>query len=354
MTVLITLTTAQASTGPAFDLFSNLDGYTSSFESNVNKAALVAGYLSSLVPDYTGTIRVASKGQCISYVDIVLQNTTTTTTTLPPTTTTTTTGVPCNATSVPGGAGITNVPLTLSPAGGIFIFQIDGQSVPDKFEIIHNNIKRATSSMSASPTNPGPFDNVYGDPAVPPDAAAVSGIPQFIGSSKGTVPDRKAEFDAANPGMGSIVLTGAYQQLIWWSYTTADFITDSSAILRVTGPTGTSWNTQRLCPPTTTTTSSSTTSTTTTTPPPTTTTTTTVATNFDLSNPMSDSGTSCLTSTFPTALKSSSSVLVTGSIVVDRVTGVPYAGGGFWFRVSPGTYTVQVNGSGIVTAKITC
>lgn len=80
MTVLITLTTAGTDSGP-FDLYSNLDGYTSAFETGVSKASLLAGYSSALVPDYTTTVRVKSNGLCLNYVDIVLGATTSTTTT---------------------------------------------------------------------------------------------------------------------------------------------------------------------------------------------------------------------------------------------------------------------------------
>jgi hypothetical protein len=94
MTVLITLTTAGTDSGP-FDLYSNLDGYTSAFETGVSKASLLAGYSSALVPDYTTTVRVKSNGLCLNYVDIILESTTTTTTTIVgPTTTTTTTPLP--------------------------------------------------------------------------------------------------------------------------------------------------------------------------------------------------------------------------------------------------------------------
>lgn len=94
MTVLITLTTAGADSGP-FDLYSNLDGYTSAFETGVSKAALLAGYSSALVPDYTTTIRIKSSGVCLNYIDVALESTTTTTTTIVgPTTTTTTTDLP--------------------------------------------------------------------------------------------------------------------------------------------------------------------------------------------------------------------------------------------------------------------
>lgn len=82
MTVLITLTSAGADSGP-FDLYSNLDGYTSAFESGVDKSLLLSGYPSSLVPDYTSTIRVKSNNKlCTNYVDVLVE-TTTTTTTLP-------------------------------------------------------------------------------------------------------------------------------------------------------------------------------------------------------------------------------------------------------------------------------
>ena len=80
MTVLITLTTAGTDTGP-FDLYSNADGYVSAFETGVSKAALQAGYSSSLVPNTATIIRVKSTGVCSNYIDIPLTGTTTTTTT---------------------------------------------------------------------------------------------------------------------------------------------------------------------------------------------------------------------------------------------------------------------------------
>jgi hypothetical protein len=84
MTVLITLTLAGANVGP-FNLYSNVDGFTTAFELGVSKAALLSGYSSSLVPDYTTTIRLVSTGECTNYFDILIDlfpTTTTTTTTL--------------------------------------------------------------------------------------------------------------------------------------------------------------------------------------------------------------------------------------------------------------------------------
>jgi hypothetical protein len=109
MTVSITLTLAGVDTGPTFSLYSNADGYTTAFATGVSKASLVAGYISTVVPDGTTIIRVSSPGVCQTYVDLnVITSTTTTTsttstststttsstTTSAPTTTTTTTAVP--------------------------------------------------------------------------------------------------------------------------------------------------------------------------------------------------------------------------------------------------------------------
>lgn len=90
MTVLITLTVAGADSGP-FNLYSDIDGFTSAFETGVSKASLLAGYSSALVPDFTTTIRVMSTGDCTNYIDIVLSSPTTTSTTTSSITTTTTT-----------------------------------------------------------------------------------------------------------------------------------------------------------------------------------------------------------------------------------------------------------------------
>ncbi len=82
MDITITLTTAGADTGP-FNLFSDVDGYVSAFVTGVSKAALLAGYTTSLAPVGTTIVRVKSTGLCSNYIDITLS--------LPLTTTTTTT-----------------------------------------------------------------------------------------------------------------------------------------------------------------------------------------------------------------------------------------------------------------------
>lgn len=85
MTVYITLTSAGANTGP-FNLYSDIDGYLSAFETGVSKLDLTSGYSSSLVPDFTTTIRVTSTANfCKNSIDIPVEEmlTTTSTTTSP-------------------------------------------------------------------------------------------------------------------------------------------------------------------------------------------------------------------------------------------------------------------------------
>jgi len=85
MIVLITLTVAGADTGP-FNLYSDIDGYITPFESSVPKSSLVSGYTSTVVPTGTTIIRVLSQGTCDNYIDIPVSGlitTTTTSTTLP-------------------------------------------------------------------------------------------------------------------------------------------------------------------------------------------------------------------------------------------------------------------------------
>jgi len=92
MEAFIKLTTAGNNTGP-FNLFSDVDGFTTAFETGVTKAQLLTGYTTAAVPDYTTVIRVASDSFCKNYSDFDLSQmcTTTTSTTLSTTTTTTTT-----------------------------------------------------------------------------------------------------------------------------------------------------------------------------------------------------------------------------------------------------------------------
>lgn len=119
MTVLITLTVAGVDSGP-FDLYSNVDGFVSAFETGVSKAALVAGYSSSLVPNGTSIIRIKSTGTCTNYIDVIV-TTTTTTTTVPPTTTTTTTLAGDTFFITNGSTNSTITNITVSAASFYFL-----------------------------------------------------------------------------------------------------------------------------------------------------------------------------------------------------------------------------------------
>ena len=259
MTVLITLTTIGTDCS-LFDIYSNVDGFISAFETNVPKASLSAGFSSVNVPDGTTIIRVKAKGVCTNYKDITLPTITTTTTSSTSTTTTTTTIIPsvaCSEYTSSGGQGVSEYNITLdNPLGGYIVVELNSKIVPDKLEILHNGIKKATSGMTVS--NGGPFDDLYGDPTIPTTSEATETY-QFIGSSKGTIPSRQAEF-ASETG-SSLVMDSSYQQLIWWVYSASDFSTSNQVTIRVTGPSGTAWDIKRLCEPTSPTTTTTTTTT---------------------------------------------------------------------------------------------
>lgn len=78
MNIYVTITSAGADTGP-FNLYSNVDGFISAFDTNVDKATLVAGY-STTAPVGTTTVRIISFGECTNYIDVIVTTTTTTTT----------------------------------------------------------------------------------------------------------------------------------------------------------------------------------------------------------------------------------------------------------------------------------
>lgn len=92
MTVTITLTLAGSDTGP-FDLYSDADGYTTAFDTNISKSTLEAGFTTSAVPVDTTNVLVRSTGVCDRdlYLNVAGAPTTTTTTSSTSSTTTSTT-----------------------------------------------------------------------------------------------------------------------------------------------------------------------------------------------------------------------------------------------------------------------
>jgi hypothetical protein len=126
MTALITLTTAGADSGP-FNLYSDIDGYTSAFESGVSKSALLAGYSSSVVPDYTTIVRILSTGVCTNYIDVTL--------TSPSTTTTTTTIISCIEITADATGNCSGIPgysvLEYTDCNGVYqTIAVDTGSLP--------------------------------------------------------------------------------------------------------------------------------------------------------------------------------------------------------------------------------
>jgi hypothetical protein len=140
----------------------------------------------------------------------------------------------CSEITGSGGAGVTeyNIPIYES-GGGVIIIELNANSVPDKLEIIHNGSKKATSAMTGA--NGGPFDSTD-----------ISTADQFIGSSKGTIPDRQSTL-ISETSVSDITLTSGMQQFIWWKYNAIDYATSTTAIARITGPNGTAWNIKRRC-----------------------------------------------------------------------------------------------------------
>lgn len=328
MIVFLQLTVAGSDTGP-FDLYSNLDGYTIPFQVGIPKATLVAGsYVNT--PDYTSIIRVQSVGACVNYGDIVLINTTTTTTT------TIVPEIPCNESVSSGGAGITEYNLPLEAGGGLFVIALNAQSVPDKLEIIHNTVKKATSSMTTP--NEGPFDDLYGDPVVPTNAET-SVVTQFIGSSKGAIPDRQATF-ASETG-SSLLMPPGNQQLIWWEYDSSDYLVNNEVVVRITGPSGTAWSIQRVCEVTTTTT----------------TTTAPVANIFGFgSTGDTNPATACTFNDDSVNLYSPDAILTIGSILyTDLAMSIPFDGLGWSWHTGglPGN-TFVISSVGVIISESSC
>jgi len=154
--------------------------------------------------------------------------------------------ISCNSKTNSGGEGITSYNINLDSAGGLLVFEIDADYQPDKFEIIHNNAKKATSGMTVS--NSGEYDDLYGNTTIPTTQQAFA-TNQFIGLGQvevfGPIPTRQSAF--TNSTGSPLTIESGYQQLIWWSYTSSDYNTNPIAVLRVTGPNNTTWNFKRLC-----------------------------------------------------------------------------------------------------------
>jgi hypothetical protein len=74
MTGIITITTISINI-PYLNLYSDVDGFISAFETNIPRSLLISGYSTNLIPTGTTIVRAASSvGPCTNYIDIELIN----------------------------------------------------------------------------------------------------------------------------------------------------------------------------------------------------------------------------------------------------------------------------------------
>jgi len=108
-----------------------------------------------------------------------------------------------------------------------------------------------TQYIPISGGNYGPFDNYYSTPPsnLTPNNTVEPTV-QFIGTDKGIAPTRQTEFTADTGYVVPSMTVGGrvYDQVVWWKYTNADYLVNSTAIIRVTGGSSTTaWYSLRLC-----------------------------------------------------------------------------------------------------------
>jgi hypothetical protein len=133
MIIVTTLVIPPGGDAGPFNLYSDSDGYTVPFATNVSAAALQAGY-SSTVPNDATIIRVISTGLCTNFIDLNINLLTTTTTTssststsTSSTTTTTTTICPCTYISIT----ITEGYIIFSDTGSVQVTYTNCNGLPD-------------------------------------------------------------------------------------------------------------------------------------------------------------------------------------------------------------------------------
>ena len=171
-TVLITLTIAGVDVGP-FDLYSDADGYTSAFAVGISRAALLAGYTSSVVPDAATTIKAQSYGTCDNSLILVIEGGTTTTTTTSTSTSTSTTTSTTTA-AVPsiqlGNAlcrtvGSCNDNATCGVSYGITV----SNAPVGSYVTLTTNPPSSTATVTITDSNPNTATLTYSEP----DAVAI-------------------------------------------------------------------------------------------------------------------------------------------------------------------------------------
>lgn len=146
--------------------------------------------------------------------------------------------------------------VALKSSGGVILLELDsGVNGTAKLEIIHNGVKKATSSMQQD-GNSGPFDDYYGNYVNNrPLIAATYYMDNWLGkpawkSIKSGIPLRQAQL-LAETGISKTprIGTSTYGvQFIWWKYTANDYLISNNVIIRGVGsgfPFGTSIGTSQ-------------------------------------------------------------------------------------------------------------
>lgn len=170
----ITLT-IDGQAGP-FDLFSNVDGYTVAFDTQVPAASLIAGYI-VVAPAGTSTVRVCSTGVCTNCVDIPTNCPTTTTTTSSSTSTTTSTSTSTSTTTTEVPPNNLNWELITNTPGSLLA--ADPQSSNLKINVNGVNVVDATITGNAS-TQSGTIQILPGDVVSATIDSDRTGIYNFI------------------------------------------------------------------------------------------------------------------------------------------------------------------------------
>lgn len=324
MNILITLTSAGTDTGP-FNLYSNVDNYTTAFETNISKGILVAGYTTTLAPTGTTTVRVLSMGTCSNYVNIPVigLTTTTTTSTVAPTTTTTTTYVgPSTTTTTTTGAPGPTTTTTTTPYVG-------------------------PATTTTTTTSGG-----GGETTTTTTTSIITSCEEWRNDTAGEVVITYTPCGSGTPVSNYAVATTSSVCAVYGSVTII-----SGDPLTLVGscsvsPTTTTTTTTPAPEPTTTTTTTSPA------PEPTTTTTTTAAPVyyvFSLTNGAIDSSTACADSTpAVTVYGSNISFLSNATFYSDYTLSTPYDGGNLYYKNVSNNEYVQISSIGSQTAAGSC
>lgn len=152
----------EGSAGP-FDLYSDANGYTTPFETQVPAASLIAGYIVEL-PMGATIIRVCSVGTCENCIDIPTNCPTTTTTSTSSTTTTTSTSSTTTTTTTAappykfGYELITNTPSDIGTVN--LVIEVDSVEVVNQTISVGNDYQSGTLNLTAGQVVTATMTNV--------------------------------------------------------------------------------------------------------------------------------------------------------------------------------------------------